>query len=168
MSFYCRIYSAVLLDLYESRKTWHAGFWFKVFLLKKIVLSWIFISISHFTAARLLNLHEGQGSVSPPGHLDLLQLTHWLHTIFSSSIAPTHGIHLSFVAIVVFPTRLAKCLQPPIHPQILYNYHHSTKLYRKISWVCYHLYCYECTAWVTMPTATSEWYFFRYSLVLWW
>ena len=29
------------------------------------------------------------------------------------------------------------------------------KLYHKISWLCCHLYCYECTAWVTMPTATN-------------
>ena len=34
---------------------------------------------------------------------------------------------------------------------ILYNYHHSTKLYRKISRVCCRLYCYECAARVTMP-----------------
>ena len=47
-----------------------------------------------------------------------------------------------------------------------YNYHHSNKLYRKISWVCCRLYCYKCTARVTMPTATNKWYFFRYSLVL--
>ena len=39
---------------------------------------------------------------------------------------------------------------------ILYNYHHSTKLYRKISRVCCRLYCYECAARVTMPTATNE------------
>ena len=39
---------------------------------------------------------------------------------------------------------------------ILYNYHHSTKLYRKISRVCCFLYCYECAARVTMPTATNE------------
>ena len=36
------------------------------------------------------------------------------------------------------------------------KYHHSTKLYRKISQVCCHLYCYECAAQVTMPTATNE------------
>ena len=41
-------------------------------------------------------------------------------------------------------------------------------LYRKISWVCCRLYCYSCCAQVTMPTATNEWYLFRYSLVLWW
>ena len=39
---------------------------------------------------------------------------------------------------------------------IIYNYHHSTKLYRKISRVCCRLYCYECAARVTMPTATNE------------
>ena len=33
------------------------------------------------------------------------------------------------------------------------------KLYQKISRVCCRLYCYECTAWVTMSTATNEWYF---------
>ena len=38
----------------------------------------------------------------------------------------------------------------------LYNYHHSTKLYWKISRVCCRLYCYECAARVTMPTATNE------------
>ena len=38
----------------------------------------------------------------------------------------------------------------------IYNYHHSTKLYRKISRVCCRLYCYECAARVTMPTATNE------------
>ena len=52
----------------------------------------------------------------------------------------------------------------------MYKYHHSTKLYRKISRVCCHLYCYECTASnntdVTMPMATNEWYFFWHSLVL--
>ena len=51
---------------------------------------------------------------------------------------------------------------------ILYNYHHNTKLYRKISRVCCRLYCYKCAARVTMPMATNEWYFFRYSLVPWW
>ena len=51
---------------------------------------------------------------------------------------------------------------------LLYKYHHSTKLYQKISRVCCRLYCYECAAQVTMPTATNEWYFFQYSLVLWW
>ena len=51
---------------------------------------------------------------------------------------------------------------------ILYKYHHSTKLYQKISRVCCRLYCYECAARVTMSTATNEWCFFRYSLVLWW
>ena len=50
----------------------------------------------------------------------------------------------------------------------LYKYHHSTKLYRKISRVCCRLYFYECAARVTMPTATNEWYFFQYGLVLWW
>ena len=40
---------------------------------------------------------------------------------------------------------------------LLYNYnHHSTKLYQKISRVCCRLYCYECAARVTMPTATNE------------
>ena len=39
---------------------------------------------------------------------------------------------------------------------VLYKYHHSTKLYRKTSQVCCRLYCYECTARVTMPTATNE------------
>ena len=29
---------------------------------------------------------------------------------------------------------------------IIYNYHHSTKLYRKISRVCCRLYCYECVS----------------------
>ena len=38
-------------------------------------------------------------------------------------------------------------------------------LYWKISRVCCPLYCYECAARVTMPTATNKWYFFRYSLV---
>jgi len=42
---------------------------------------------------------------------------------------------------------------------LLYNYHHSTKLYQKISQVCCRLYCYECAARVTMLTATNEWYF---------
>ena len=36
---------------------------------------------------------------------------------------------------------------------VIYKYHHSTKLYRKISRVCCRLYCYECAARVTMPTA---------------
>ena len=40
--------------------------------------------------------------------------------------------------------------------QILYKYHHSTKLYRKISRVCCCLYCYKCAARVTMLTATSD------------
>ena len=46
---------------------------------------------------------------------------------------------------------------------ILYNYHHSMELYRKISRVYCRLYCYECAAWVAMPMATNEWYFFRYT-----
>ena len=41
-------------------------------------------------------------------------------------------------------------------------------LYRKIS-LCCRLCCYECTARVTMPTATNKRYFFRYNMVLrWW
>jgi len=38
----------------------------------------------------------------------------------------------------------------------IYNYDHSTKLYRKISRVCCRLYCYECAARVTLPTATGD------------
>ena len=37
-----------------------------------------------------------------------------------------------------------------------YNYHHSTKLYWKISRVCFRLYCYKSAAQVTTPTATNE------------
>ena len=39
---------------------------------------------------------------------------------------------------------------------IIYNFHHCTKLYRKISRVYCRLYCYECAARVTMPMATNE------------
>ena len=39
---------------------------------------------------------------------------------------------------------------------IVYKYHHGTKPYQKISRVCCRLYCYECAAQVTMPTATNE------------
>ena len=58
---------------------------------------------------------------------------------------------------------------PPVHmPQSTYPSPHtprphiiitiySTKLYQKISWVCCRLYCYECAAQVTMPTATNKW-----------
>ena len=53
------------------------------------------------------------------------------------------------------------------HQVILYEYHHSTKLYWKISWVCCCLYCYKRVARVTMLT-TKSWYLFWYSLVLWW
>ena len=68
------------------------------------------------------------------------------------------------------------CCAPHVCPSVckhgthmlLYNYHHSTKLYGKISRVCCRLYCYECAARLTMPKATNEWYFFWYSLVLWW
>lgn len=45
-------------------------------------------------------------------------------------------------------------------PDPIYYYHHSIKLY-KIFCCC--LYCYECVAWVTMPIATNNWYFFQYS-----
>ena len=44
----------------------------------------------------------------------------------------------------------------PVSFHLIYNYHHSTKLYRKISRVCCRLYCYECAARVTVPTATNE------------
>ena len=37
--------------------------------------------------------------------------------------------------------------------------HHNTKLYRKISWVCYRLYCYEFVARVTIQTA-NKWVIF--------
>ena len=46
--------------------------------------------------------------------------------------------------------------------RLIYNYHHSTILHWKISQVCCRLYCYECAAQVTTPTAVNE-----YSLVLW-
>ena len=39
---------------------------------------------------------------------------------------------------------------------VLYNYHHSTKLYWKTSRVRCRLYYYECAARVTMSTATNE------------
>ena len=55
---------------------------------------------------------------------------------------------------------LRKPYQDFVAGGILYNYHHSTKLYWKISRVCCCLYCYECAAQVTMPTATNEWCFF--------
>ena len=51
---------------------------------------------------------------------------------------------------------------------IQYKYHHSTKLYWKMSWICWCQYCYESAARVTMPAATNEWYYFWYSLVLRW
>ena len=47
-------------------------------------------------------------------------------------------------------------IYPVVYNQRLYNYPHSTKLYRKISRVCCRLYCYECAARVTMPMATNE------------
>ena len=50
-------------------------------------------------------------------------------------------------------------LAPPIQEESgnqTNNYHHSTKLYRKISRVCCRLYCYGCAARVTMPTATRN------------
>ena len=40
--------------------------------------------------------------------------------------------------------------------EILHNYYHSTKLYRKISHVCFRLYCYECAARIRMATATNK------------
>ena len=43
-----------------------------------------------------------------------------------------------------------------LHMAILCKYHHSTKLYQKISRVCCSLYFYECAARVIMPTATNE------------
>ena len=44
-----------------------------------------------------------------------------------------------------------------LHMAILCKYHHSRKLYQKISRVCCHLYCYECAARsVIMPMATNE------------
>ena len=39
------------------------------------------------------------------------------------------------------------------------SYHHSTKLYRKISLVCCHWHCYSCCALVTIQMATNLWYF---------
>ena len=40
---------------------------------------------------------------------------------------------------------------------MLYNDHHSTKLYWKMSQICCCLYCYECVVQVTMLMATNEW-----------
>ena len=52
--------------------------------------------------------------------------------------------------------------------KILYKYHHSTKLYWKISWVCCRLYCYECAERVIIQMAINRWYSFQHSSVLWW
>ena len=67
------------------------------------------------------------------------------------------GIHLC--GLCFKPSKVIK-----IYNGILYRYPYSTKL--AIPQVCCRLYCYECTAWVTMPMATIEWYFFLHSLVL--
>ena len=94
---------------------------------------------------------ESSRSSNPPLHL-LPPPASLLHT-------PHRGITL---------TQWVGGWGPRCWYRLLYNYHHSTKLYWKISQVCCHLYCYKCTARVTMARATNEWYFFWYSLVLWW
>ena len=55
-----------------------------------------------------------------------------------------------------FAAKDTACGSKLFYNVILYNYHHNTKLYWKISRVCCRLYCYECAARVTMPTATNE------------
>ena len=42
----------------------------------------------------------------------------------------------------------------------IHVYHHSTKVYWKITWGCCRLYCYECVIKLTMPTTRNEWCFF--------
>ena len=42
---------------------------------------------------------------------------------------------------------------------VVHKYHHSTKLYQRISHVCCSLYCYECAAYVTVSTTINEGYF---------
>ena len=67
-----------------------------------------------------------------------------------------------------FPVQLASVGLAQAHP----NYHHKTKLYWN-NWVCCCLYCYECAAWVTMPTATSDifsgiaWYYGDNDFIIW-
>ena len=49
------------------------------------------------------------------------------------------------------------------HPKrVICNYHHSMKNITRLN--CCHLYCYECAARVTMPTATNKW---CYSAIAW-
>ena len=72
-------------------------------------------------------------------------------------VTPICPHSLSFRSIVV-PAGVEITVSLYCNPAILYKYHHSRKLYWKISRVCCRLYCYECAA--AMPTATNEWYFF--------
>ena len=92
----------------------------------------------------------------------------WIHLTISTSV---HNLVMRWWSPLLCCCVLFTHAHPPMvyNPLVwIYKYHHSTKLYRKISWVCCRLYCCECAARVTMPMATNEWYFSRYSLVLWW
>ena len=92
------------------------------------------------------------------------------HTILDTKLfwVNTHQAQQILICLMYYPciiflsgntTLLLKTLHVAVsysYNVILYNYHHNTKLYRKISRVCCRLYCYECAARVTMPTATNE------------
>ena len=87
------------------------------------------------------------------------QCLYW-HTRISPYSPVTFKFSLSVIDTLI--------LSGIAHYGISYWKIHLFILYQKILWVCCRLYCYECAARVTMPTATNEWYIFWYtcSLVL--
>ena len=90
----------------------------------------------------------------------------WLFSVcWHTRISPYSPVTFSKFSLSVIDTLI---LSGIAHYGISYWKIHLFILYRKIWWVCCHLYCYECAARVTMPTATNEWYIFWYtcSLVL--
>ena len=67
-----------------------------------------------------------------------------------------------FLGFLSYPNKQFTSVDFPIPPSL------ATMVFWAVPLLCCRLYCYKCAARVTMPMATNEWYFFRYSLVLWW
>ena len=81
-------------------------------------------------------------------------------SIFSESMQPWfHLLSLKLQPHVVYKKPYFSCF-------FFFIASHARIHISTTSHICCHLYCYECAAWVTILTATTEWYFFWYSLVL--
>ena len=95
----------------------------------------------------------------------------WSHKVATSSLVNLH-VHVNHGAVHLHFNLKGNMVTPSLH--ILDNIHSLLNYIRQLrthvigagSALCCRLYCYKRVTRATMPMATNEWYFVRYSLVL--